>query len=86
MIVEFKEPQTALPPSLQDYGVTLSDNGEVLTYSYDATADATGITKLMLLLNEAGMSLKDVRTTQSSLEDIFVDLVNQGKLDEVEQS
>lgn len=77
LLVEFKQSQPSLPDSLSDYDVSLSENGEVLTYTYDATADATGITKLMLLLNEAGMSLKDVRTTQSSLEDIFVDLVHQ---------
>ncbi|RBP49148.1 ABC transporter ATP-binding protein [Arenicella xantha] len=77
LVVEFKQAQDGLPDSLNDYDVSLSDNGNVLTYTYDATADATGITKLMLLLNEAGMSLKDVRTTQSSLEDIFVNLVHQ---------
>lgn len=76
LIVEFKQPLATLPDSLDGYDISLSENREVLTYTFDATADATGITKLLLRLNEAGMSLKDVRTTQSSLEDIFVDLVH----------
>jgi len=76
LVVEFKEPQLTLPESLSDYALSLDDDGLVLTYSYDATADATGITRLLQSLGEAGMSLKDVRTSQSSLEDIFVDLVH----------
>jgi len=76
LIVEFKEPQPSLPESLKEYSIEMDDQGLVLTYTYDATADATGITKLLQSLGEAGMSLKDVRTTQSSLEDIFVDLVH----------
>ncbi len=76
LIVEFKEPQFSLPDSLKDYSLDIDDKGLVLTYTYDATADATGITRLLQSLGEAGMSLKDVRTTQSSLEDIFVDLVH----------
>lgn len=76
LIVEFKQPLIEIPDTLDGYDISLSENREVLTYTFDATADATGITKLLLRLNEAGMSLKDVRTTQSSLEDIFVDLVH----------
>ena len=76
LIVEFKSPVNELPQSLSQYDVSLSEKGDVLTYSYDATADATGITKLLNLLSEAGLQLKDLKTSQSSLEDIFVDLVD----------
>lgn len=76
LIVEFKEAQLSLPNSLKDYSIEMDDKGLILTYTYDAGADATGITRLLQSLGEAGMSLKDVRTTQSSLEDIFVDLVH----------
>jgi len=76
LIVEFKSPVKELPQSLSQYDVSLSEKGDVLTYSYDATADATGITKLLNLLSEAGLQLKDLKTSQSSLEDIFVDLVD----------
>lgn len=77
LIVEFKTPIKELPLSLSDYNVSLSQNGEILTYTYDTTADATGITRLLKLLSDAGVTLKDLNTTQSSLEDIFVDLVEQ---------
>jgi len=53
LIVEFKSPVNELPQSLSQYDVSLSEKGDVLTYSYDATADATGITKLLNLLSEA---------------------------------
>lgn len=75
LIVEFKEAATKLPNTLDGFNVALSDNGQMLTYTYDTSADATGITKLLNLLSDAGLPLKDIKTTQSSLEDIFVDLV-----------
>ena len=84
LIVEFKQAQPSIPDSLAGYNVTLDESGLVLTYTYDTTADATGITRLLQLLSEAGMSLKDVSTRQSSLEDIFVDLVNQGHEQQLE--
>jgi len=77
LIVELKEATNKLPDSLSEYDIELSDEGFVLTYTYDTGADATGITRMLQLISEAGLSLKDIRTTQSSLEDIFVDLVNQ---------
>jgi ABC-2 type transport system ATP-binding protein len=76
LIVEFKQAASEIPASLAEYEVSLSESGNVLTYTYDATADATGITKLLNLLSQAGLQLKDLKTTQSSLEDIFVDLVH----------
>lgn len=79
LIVEFKKPSNQLPASLSEFDVSLSEKGDTLTYSYDASADATGITTLLNLLSEAGLQLKDLKTTQSSLEDIFVDLVHKPK-------
>lgn len=76
LIIELKEPANAIPSSLVGLDVSLSDDGTVLTYTFDATANATGITKLLNLLNDSGLQLKDLQTTQSSLEDIFVDLVH----------
>jgi ABC-2 type transport system ATP-binding protein len=76
LIVEIKEATKALPASVADLDIVLSESGTTLTYSYDATADATGITNLLRLLSAAGLSLKDIKTTQSSLEDIFVDLLH----------
>jgi ABC-2 type transport system ATP-binding protein len=76
LIIELREAASIIPESLADLDVRLSDNGSTLTYTYDATADATGITKLLNLLSDSGLQLKDLQTTQSSLEDIFVDLVH----------
>lgn len=73
--VELKEPVSAIPETLSDYQLELSGNGCMLTYHYDTEADGTGITALLQQLNEAGLQLKDLQTRQSSLEDIFVDLV-----------
>ena len=77
LIVELKQPVGDLPDSLADFDISLSEDGKTLTYSYSTTADATGITRLLQLLSDAGMTLKDLSTSQSSLEDIFVDLVKQ---------
>lgn len=76
LIVELKEPVSSLPESLNAHDIALNEDGQTLTYTYDTSAEATGITQLLQLINAAGMSLKDIRTTQSSLEDIFVDLVH----------
>jgi len=75
LIIELKGPVTSLPPALADYDLVLSDEGGKLVYTYDPTGDSTGITALLQAVHEAGLVLKDLQTTQSSLEDIFVDLV-----------
>jgi ABC-2 type transport system ATP-binding protein len=65
----------AIPPALAKDGLTLSADGGELIYTYDTQGDRTGITGLLESLARAGISFKDLNTTQSSLEDIFVDLV-----------
>ncbi|MFT6408673.1 MAG: ABC-2 type transport system ATP-binding protein [Arenicella sp.] len=76
LIIELRSAAANIPKSLADLDVSLSEDGSTLTYTYDATADATGITLLLNLLSDSGLQLKDLQTTQSSLEDIFVDLVH----------
>ena len=82
LIVELKEPTSELPASLKGYDIELAADGDRLTYTYDTEADGTGITRLLQLISDAGLALKDVHTTQSSLEDIFVDLVNETAVDD----
>ena len=82
LIVELKQSTKSIPSALSNLDISLSDNGEKLTYTYNANAEATGITRLLNLLNEAGLQLKDIKTTQSSLEEIFVGLVNNSSLQE----
>lgn len=65
----------AVPETLSAYGLTLQAEGEELVYTYDTKAERTGITALMKDLAEAGIRFSDLRTSQSSLEDIFVGLL-----------
>ncbi len=65
----------AVPAELAAYGLTLAAEGAELIYSYDTQGERTGITALLKDLNTAGIRFRDLSTTQSSLEDIFVDLV-----------
>jgi len=66
-----------IPAELAAYKLTLAADGGELIYTYDTQAERTGITALLKDLNTAGIRFKDLNTTQSSLEDIFVDLVRQ---------
>jgi len=75
LIIEIKEPIEHIPESLSDYGLVLSKRGSKLTYHYDATSDGADLTALLQSISDAGLNLKDMQTKQSSLEDIFVDLV-----------
>jgi ABC-2 type transport system ATP-binding protein len=65
----------AVPPALAAYKLTLAPDGGELIYTYDTQAERTGITALLKDLNQAGIRFRDLQTTQSSLEDIFVGLV-----------
>jgi ABC-2 type transport system ATP-binding protein len=77
LTLELRDPLTAVPQQLDSYGLTLGAHGTELTYTYDAKGERTRITALLDDLQHAGIRFKDLRTTQSSLEDIFVDLVRQ---------
>jgi ABC-2 type transport system ATP-binding protein len=67
----------AVPDKLAVYGLTLGSDGCDLTYTYDAQSERSGIAELLRDLSAAGIEFRDLSTTQSSLEDIFVDLVRQ---------
>ncbi len=74
--IELREAISSIPESLNTYELQLSDNGTQLIYSYDVKSERTGITALLQAVNKAGLQLKDLHTSQSSLEEIFVNLVN----------
>jgi ABC-2 type transport system ATP-binding protein len=65
----------AVPAELAAHRLTLAHGGKELVYTYDTQGERTGITALLGDLNRAGIRFRDLQTTQSSLEDIFVDLV-----------
>ncbi|MGI9237985.1 MAG: ABC transporter ATP-binding protein [Woeseiaceae bacterium] len=67
----------AIPASLNKYQLVLSENGQALTYNYDTKGEHTGITDLIQELRDVGVRFNDLQTSQSSLEDIFVDLVHE---------
>ncbi len=75
--IELREPISEIPASLADYSLDLSADRQSLIYSYDTRRERTGITALMQAVNEAGLILRDIHTSQSSLEDIFVNLVRE---------
>lgn len=73
--IELQDPVTTLPDSLSDYGLEVVRDGAALRYAYDTQAERTGITKLLADLSAAGLQMRDLQTSQSSLEEIFVGLV-----------
>ena len=75
LTVSLQQPLTGLPPALSGQDVELSADGLTLTYTFDTQQDETGIATLLRALNEQGIDFKDLRTSESSLEDIFVSLV-----------
>jgi ABC-2 type transport system ATP-binding protein len=76
MVLNLSESINAIPDGLSDYKLELSEDGMELTYHYDTKQERTGITSLLGALHTAGVSFNDLNTSQSSLEEIFVGLVN----------
>jgi ABC-2 type transport system ATP-binding protein len=76
LTLELSAPLETVPASVVGYDIALANEGRELVYTYDTKAERTGITTLLEELKRAGVGFKDLRTTQSSLEDIFVDLTS----------
>ena len=76
LVIELKQSIDHIPEALSAYHLESSENGSHLTYTYDTDGERTGITALLQSLNEVGIVLKDLKTSQSSLEEIFVRLVS----------
>jgi len=75
LILELDEPLDAFPAALASYDLELGSGNKEIIYNYDTQAENTGITTLLSDLRETGIHFRDVKTTQSSLEEIFVGLV-----------
>ena len=75
MVLELQEPLASIPSALDAYDLELTRNGIELTYTYDSRAEHTGITALLGDLRRSEIRFHDVKTSQSSLEDIFVELL-----------
>ena len=70
------EPLAEIPPALSRFGLELGEGGSELVYTYDTQRERTGITTLLGELEKQGIAFHDLNTSQSSLEEIFVDLVH----------
>ncbi len=79
LTLNLREPVKALPKGLNDFNLTLAEGGEEIVYRYDTAAERTGIGRLLSELSGAGIGIRDLSTKQSSLEDIFVNLVRDGQ-------
>ena len=75
LTIELQAKLDAIPDALAAHRLTLANGGGELVYTYDTQGERTGITALLADLRNAGIRFRDLHTTQSSLEDIFVDLV-----------
>jgi ABC-2 type transport system ATP-binding protein len=75
LVLDLRQTIASVPQSLETYQLELSDDGSQLTYTYDTVSNRTGITALLKSLSDEGISMKDLKTSQSSLEDIFVSMV-----------
>ncbi|MCE0731215.1 ABC transporter ATP-binding protein [Halomonas sp. G15] len=80
LTIHLRDPLQTVPQRLSGHGLTLTEEGHALVYTYDAEAgedDGTGIAELLGDLEGAGIAVKDLHTRQSSLEEIFVSLVKE---------
>jgi ABC-2 type transport system ATP-binding protein len=75
LVLDLRQEITTIPESLAPYNLELSANGNQLTYTYDTNLDRTGITALLQSLSDVNILMRDLKTSQSSLEDIFVSMV-----------
>ncbi|MES2490986.1 MAG: ABC transporter ATP-binding protein [Pseudomonadota bacterium] len=75
LTLHLKAPLTAIPAAFAEHPLTLSPDGTALVYTFDAQSEETGIAALLRSLGEHGIDFKELQSSQSSLEDIFVSLV-----------
>ena len=76
LVLDLHKPVSALPEALGEFALEITNDGHQLVFDYDTQAERTGITRLLAALNQVGIGFRDLSTSQSSLEDIFVDLVH----------
>ena len=75
LTIELSDPLERVPDSLAHHGLELSEDGRHLSFEFDATAERTGMTRLLADIAAAGLRIRDVSTRQSSLEEVFLRLV-----------
>jgi ABC-2 type transport system ATP-binding protein len=81
LALTLRHPMTRIPAELHNETLELSEDGQTLVYTFDSQKEETGIAALLRQLNEHGIDFKDLRSSESSLEDIFVNLIRQSKVE-----
>lgn len=77
LTLTLQQPLDVIPAALAPYELVLSESGDTLTYIFDSATEQTGVSQLLRLLDEHKIDFKELHSDQSSLEDIFVDLVRE---------
>ena len=77
LVIELKESLTKVPSSLDKYNIELSDDGMHISYTFIVKDEETDMSDLLQEITNSELHLKDLKIVQSSLEDIFVDLVKE---------
>ena len=77
LALTLKKPLESMPQALTGYDLELADDGCQLIFTFDKSGERTGVTQLLNDIKKAGLTVRDIETRQSSLEDIFVDLVKE---------
>ncbi len=77
LTIELQDPLKDLPSKLSDYDIVLAEDRQFLIYTYNMRSGRTGINQILSNLTQSGIIFKDLQTKQSSLEDIFMSLVNE---------
>ena len=75
LVIELREAAKKIPHTLHKHNVELTDDGLNISYTYDAKNEGSDIQELLKEVSDSELELKDIKINQSSLEDIFVDLV-----------
>ncbi|CAA9889456.1 putative transporter subunit: ATP-binding component of ABC superfamily [Candidatus Methylobacter favarea] len=79
LILTLRQPLASIPAGLGSWSLTLADDGQSLVYSFDTQEEETGIAELLRTLSDHSIEFKDLRSSESSLEDIFVNLIHQSR-------
>lgn len=77
LVLTLQNPLNTLPGEFEKFNLSFSDEGKMLIYTYDTQQEQTGISELLQQLGQHGIDIKDLNTSESSLEDIFVSLVKE---------
>jgi len=76
LTLQLQQKLATVPAELSAFKLAIGEEGNTLIYDYDTKAERTGVATLLGELSRAGLRIRDLQTTQSSLEDIFVGLVS----------